>query len=71
VKRCHHDDVSGRADHGVPTAAGLVQNPFISDPDFPQVAESQCSCGGSNQRGTVERNSLWKEELLEPLPLFE
>ena len=38
---------------------------------FPQVAESGCGCGGSNKAVSAERNSLWKEQLLEPLALLE
>jgi hypothetical protein len=39
--------------------------------DFPQVAEGRCGYAGSNKAVSVERDSVWKEQLLEPLPLFE
>jgi hypothetical protein len=49
----------------------LASHPFIPLLDRPQVAESRCGYGGSNKAVSVERNSVWKEHLLEPLPLFE
>ena len=36
-----------------------------------QVVERPCGYGGSNKAGAVERNSLRKEQLLEPLALVE
>ena len=44
---------------------------FIPGSDFPQVVEGRCGCAGSNKANSVERDSVWKEQLLEPLPLFE
>jgi hypothetical protein len=44
---------------------------FISGLDFPQVAEGRCGYPGSNKAFSVERDSVWKEQLLEPLALFE
>jgi len=44
--------------------------PFIPTVNRPQVAESLCSCGGSNKAVSVERNSIRKEQSLEPLSLF-
>ena len=44
---------------------------FISGLDFPQVAERRCGYGGSNKAVSIERDSVWKEQLLEPLALFE
>jgi hypothetical protein len=39
--------------------------------DFPQVAEGRLGDAGSNQAISVERDSVRKEQLLEPLSLFE
>src|SRR5829696_2193622 len=50
---------------------GQVHHPFISGLDFPQVAEGLCGYAGSNKAFSVERNSVGKEQLLEPLSLFE
>jgi hypothetical protein len=36
-----------------------------------QVAEGRRGYAGSNKAFSVERDSVWKEQLLEPLPLFE
>jgi hypothetical protein len=44
---------------------------FILDPNVPQVAEGRCSCARSNKAISVERDSVRKEPLLEPLSLFE
>ena len=49
----------------------LVHHPFISGLDFPQVAEGRCGYAGSNKAFSVERDSLGKEQLLEPLALLE
>jgi hypothetical protein len=49
----------------------LAHHTFIFGSDFPQVAEGRCSCAGSNKAISVERDSVGKEQLLEPLPLFE
>ena len=37
----------------------------------PQVAEGRCSYAGSNKAFSVERDSLGKEQLLEPLTVLE
>ena len=37
----------------------------------PASTESRCGYAGSNKADSVERNSGGKEQLLEPLPLFE
>jgi hypothetical protein len=50
---------------------GLVHQTFISILNRPQVAEGQCGYGGSNKAVSVERDSVGKEQLLEPLPLVE
>ena len=55
----------------VPTGAVLVHQTFISGLDSPQVAESRCGCAGSTKPVSVERDSFQKEQLLEPLALFE
>ena len=44
---------------------------FISGSDFPQVAEGRCGYAGSNKAVSVERDSIRKEQLLEPLTLVE
>jgi len=59
------------ADELVPSGARLVHHTFISGLDFPQIAESRCSCAGSNKPISVERDSVRKEQLLEPLALLE
>ena len=59
------------SEHRVPTGAGLVHHPFISPLNRLQVAEGRRGYGGSNKAFSVERDSVWKEQLLEPLPLFE
>jgi hypothetical protein len=51
--------------------AGLAHHPSISILDWPQVAEGRCGYAGSNKAFSVERDSVRKEQLLEPLPLFE
>ncbi len=45
--------------------------PSFSVSDFPQVAECRGGYAGSNKRISVERDSVRKEQLLEPLPLVE
>jgi hypothetical protein len=55
----------------VPTDAVLVHRTFISVLDFPQVVEGRCGYAGSNKANSVERNSLGKEQLLEPLASFQ
>jgi hypothetical protein len=50
---------------------GQVHQTFIFSLNRPQVAEGECGCGGSNKAVSVERDSVWKEQLLEPLALFE
>jgi hypothetical protein len=49
----------------------LVHQTFLSRLDFPQVAEDWCGCAGSNKAISVERDSVGKEQLLEPLSLIE
>jgi hypothetical protein len=44
---------------------------FIFDLNSSQVAEGRCGYAGSNKRFPVERDSVRKKELLEPLSLFE
>src|SRR4030095_1937997 len=51
--------------------SGLVHQTFISGSDFPQVAEGRCGYAGSNKAISVERDSIRKEQLLEPLTLVE
>jgi hypothetical protein len=55
----------------VPTAVVLVHHTFIPGSGFPQVTESRCGCAGSKKPISVERDSVRKEQLLEPLPLIE
>jgi hypothetical protein len=57
--------------NSVPTRDVLVHQTFIPALDLPLVAEGRCGYGGSNKAVSVERNSLGKEQLLEPLALFE
>ena len=40
-------------------------------PSIPQVTEGRCGYAGSNKAVSVERDSVRKEQLLEPLSLFE
>jgi len=46
-------------------------HPFLFILDRPQVAEGRCGYAGSNKAVSVERNSVWKEQLVEPLALLE
>ena len=46
-------------------------HPFIATLDRPQVAQGRRGYAGSNNPFSVERDSVGKEQLLEPLPLFE
>jgi hypothetical protein len=55
----------------VPTGAGLAHQTFIFGSYFPQVAEGRCGYAGSNKAISVERDSVRKEQLLEPLALVE
>ena len=55
----------------VPTGAGLVHHTFIPSLNRPQVVEGRGGYGGSNKAVSVERDSVRKEQLLEPLALFE
>jgi hypothetical protein len=55
----------------VPTGSRLIHHPFISILDRPQVAEGRCGYPGSNKAVSVERDSLWKEQMLEPLALLK
>jgi hypothetical protein len=59
------------AEEWVPTGTILVHHPFISILDRPQVAEGRRGYAGSNKPISVERDSARKEQLLEPLALFE
>ena len=63
-------DLRSRLINGFPTL-GLVHQPFISIHDRLQVAESRSGYAGSTEAFSVERNSVWKEQLLELLALFE
>ncbi len=49
----------------------LGHQTFIFGFDSPQVAEGRRGCAGSNKAISVECNSVWKEQLLEPLSLIE
>jgi hypothetical protein len=49
----------------------LASQTFLFGLDLPQVAEGRCSCAGSNKAISVERDSVGKEQLLEPLSLVE
>jgi hypothetical protein len=49
----------------------MSQEEHISILDRPQGAEGRCGYAGSNKAVAVERDSVWKEQLLEPLALFE
>ena len=51
--------------------SGLGHQTFIFSLNRPQAAESECGCGGSNKAVSIERDSLWKEQVLEPLALLE
>jgi hypothetical protein len=51
----------------VPTGNRLAHHPFIPTLDLPQVAEGGCGYAGSNKGFSVERDSVRKEQLLEPL----
>jgi hypothetical protein len=64
-------DLMKPAEEWVPTRAVLVHQTFISGSDFPQVAEGRCGYAGSNKAISVERDSIRKEQLLEPLTLVE
>jgi hypothetical protein len=55
----------------VPSGTNLGHQTFISGSDFPQVAEGRCGYAGSNKAISVERDSIRKEQLLEPLTLVE
>ena len=55
----------------VPTPPVRSTKTFIPSLNRPQVAEGRCGYSGSNKAVSVERDSLRKEQLLEPLPLFE
>ena len=44
-----------------------VHQTFISSLNRPQVAEGRCGYAGSNKAFSVERDSVGKEQLLEPL----
>ena len=59
------------ARHSVPTGDVLVHHPFLPSLEFLQLAESRRGYAGSNKAVSVERDSLRKEQFLEPLALFE
>ena len=63
-------DLSQPRHQWVPTGAVLVHQTFIFGLDLPQVAEDRRGYAGSNKLISVERDSVGKEQLLEPLPLF-
>jgi hypothetical protein len=78
IARRHRGPSGAAARLGLKRTLGLVRfnsvlghQPFIHNLNRPQVAEGRCGCGGSNKAISVERNSLGKEQLLEPLALFE
>jgi hypothetical protein len=60
-----------QADQWVRTRTNLVHRIFISQSRFPQVAEGRCSAPVRTNRISVERDSVRKEQLLEPLALVE
>jgi hypothetical protein len=64
-------DLAHPARQWVPSGTILGHHPFISIADRPQAAEGRCGYAGSNKAFSVERNSVGKEQLLEPLTLFE
>jgi hypothetical protein len=64
-------DLAHPAGQWVPSGENLGHQPFIHGLDFPQVAEGPCGYAGSNKAFSVERDSVWKEELLKPLALLE
>ena len=51
--------------------SGLGHQTVIFGSDFPQVAESRSGWAGSNKPMSVERDSVRKEQLLDPLALVE
>jgi hypothetical protein len=55
----------------VPSGTNLGHHTFIPALNWPQIAEGRRGYGGSNKAVSIERDSAWKEQLLEPLPLFE
>ena len=52
----------------IPVWSTILSFPIL---DRPQVAEGRCGYAGSNKAFSVERDSVRKEQLLEPLALFE
>jgi hypothetical protein len=58
-------------DQWVPTAKNLAHQTFIPCFNRPQVAESGGGYGGWNKAVSIERDSFGKDQLLEPLSLFE
>ena len=51
--------------------SGLAHQTFIPTVNRPPVAEGRCGYAGSHKAISVERDSVGKEQLLEPLPLLE
>jgi hypothetical protein len=64
-------DLANPPHQWVPTGENLGHQTFISGSDLPQVAEGRRGYAGSNKPISVERDSVWEEQLLEPLPLLE
>jgi hypothetical protein len=64
-------DAAQPGEQSVRSAAILVHQTFIPTFNRPQVAESGRGYGGSNKAVSVERDSVGKEQLLEPLSLVE
>jgi hypothetical protein len=54
---------------GIPCYLSLRKNTFGSD--FPQIAAGRRGYAGSNTSISAERDSIRKEQLLEPLSLVE
>jgi hypothetical protein len=64
-------DLAHPAGQWVPSGENLGHQTFIPTFNRPQVAEGRCGYAGSNKAFSVERNSVGKEQLLEPLALLE
>jgi len=64
-------DLTHPAGQWVPSRENLGHQTFIPTLNRPQVAEGRRGYGGSNKAVSVERDSVRKEQLLEPLALFE
>ena len=57
--------------HPVPSGENLGHQTFISTFNRPQIAEGRCGYTGSDKSISIERDSVGKEQLLEPLALVE